>query len=222
LLTLQCDFAPSRPPRRRGVSLPRRWRGGHSLLDKRYPAGSVQRNRADRNHNCHRSRRSWPGCEGVVSVGVLSAPPNRFILRVIQYGLAEKRLADRAIRFIERKKIAAVPFAGGLTPGAEAPSIDVPYTWSDRRLSGSPAWPHYAGFHIPHSRRQLARHESGGMIAGTVCVRPGWLIGRGLNSTWPTSRQRSRKRIPVSVRGSAAFSALGLWSQNSRSWRGSD
>jgi hypothetical protein len=27
-----------------------------SRLDKRYPAGSVQRNRADRNHNCHRSR----------------------------------------------------------------------------------------------------------------------------------------------------------------------
>jgi hypothetical protein len=49
--------------------------------------------------------RGWPGCERVVSVGVLSAPHDRFILRVIQYGLAEKRLADRAIRFIEREKL---------------------------------------------------------------------------------------------------------------------
>ena len=49
--------------------------------------------------------RGWPGCEGVVSVGVLSAPPDRFILRVMQYGVAEKRLADRAIRFIEREKL---------------------------------------------------------------------------------------------------------------------
>jgi hypothetical protein len=49
--------------------------------------------------------RGWPGCEGVVSVGVLSAPPNRFILRVMQYGMADKRLADRAIRFIEREKL---------------------------------------------------------------------------------------------------------------------
>jgi hypothetical protein len=49
--------------------------------------------------------RGWPGCERVVSVGVLSAPPDRFLLRVIQYGLAKKRLADRAIRFIEREKL---------------------------------------------------------------------------------------------------------------------
>jgi hypothetical protein len=49
--------------------------------------------------------RAWPGCERVASVGVLSQPPDRFMLRVIDYGAAEKRLADRALRFIEREKL---------------------------------------------------------------------------------------------------------------------
>jgi hypothetical protein len=49
--------------------------------------------------------RTWPGCERVASVGVLSVPPDRFILRVIEYGSADKKLADRALRFIEREKL---------------------------------------------------------------------------------------------------------------------
>jgi hypothetical protein len=61
--------------------------------------------RADLAQESLEDLRRWPGCEGVVSVGVLSAPPDRFILRVMQYGVAEKRLADRAIRFIEREKL---------------------------------------------------------------------------------------------------------------------
>jgi hypothetical protein len=61
--------------------------------------------RADLAQESLEDLRRWPGCEGVVSVGVLWAPSNRFILRVIQYGLAEKRLADRALRFIEREKL---------------------------------------------------------------------------------------------------------------------
>ena len=71
------------------------------------PSGqpTIPISRADLARESLEDLRSWPGCEGVVSVGVLSAPPNRFILRVIEYGLAEKRLADRAIRFIEREKL---------------------------------------------------------------------------------------------------------------------
>jgi len=47
----------------------------------------------------------WPGCETVVSVGVLSVPPDRFTLRVIEYGAAQMKLADRALRTIERIKL---------------------------------------------------------------------------------------------------------------------
>ena len=54
--------------------------------------------RADLAQESLEDLRRWPGCEGVVSVGVLSAPSDRFILRVIQYAMAEKRLAERAIR----------------------------------------------------------------------------------------------------------------------------
>jgi hypothetical protein len=61
--------------------------------------------RADLAQESLEDLRRWPGCENVVSVAVLSAPPDRFLLRVIEYGLAEKRLADRAIRFIEREKL---------------------------------------------------------------------------------------------------------------------
>ena len=53
---------------------------------------------------CLEEIRLWPGCEGVVSVGVLAEPPNRFVIRVIDYGTASVRLADQAIRTIERTK----------------------------------------------------------------------------------------------------------------------
>ena len=48
--------------------------------------------------------RLWPGCESVVSVGVLAAPADCFMLRVIEYGVADIKLADRALRAIERVK----------------------------------------------------------------------------------------------------------------------
>jgi hypothetical protein len=47
----------------------------------------------------------WPGCETVTSVGILAAPGGRFAVRVIEYGEAKKRLADRAARCIEREKL---------------------------------------------------------------------------------------------------------------------
>jgi hypothetical protein len=47
----------------------------------------------------------WPGCETVASVGILAAPNGGFMVRVIEYGEAKKRLADRAARCIEREKL---------------------------------------------------------------------------------------------------------------------
>jgi hypothetical protein len=49
--------------------------------------------------------RQWPGCESVVSIGVLAAPSDRFMLRVIEYGGAQINRADRALRAIERIKL---------------------------------------------------------------------------------------------------------------------
>jgi hypothetical protein len=54
---------------------------------------------------CLEEIRLWPGCEGVVSVGVLAAPPDRFVLRVMEYGAAQINRADRALRTIERVKL---------------------------------------------------------------------------------------------------------------------
>jgi hypothetical protein len=53
---------------------------------------------------CLEELRLWPGCESVISVGVLSAPSECFVLRVIDYGAATTRRADQAIRTIERMK----------------------------------------------------------------------------------------------------------------------
>jgi len=54
--------------------------------------------------------RLWPGCETVVSVGVLAGQPDRFELKVIEYGAAQKKVADRALRAIQREKLRAYLF----------------------------------------------------------------------------------------------------------------
>jgi hypothetical protein len=46
----------------------------------------------------------WPGCETVQSLGVLGDLRGRFTVHVLNYGLANKRVADRAIRCIQREK----------------------------------------------------------------------------------------------------------------------
>ena len=53
---------------------------------------------------CLEEVRLWPGCE---MTGVLSVPPYRFKLRVIEYGTASTKLADPALRAIEREKLRA-------------------------------------------------------------------------------------------------------------------
>lgn len=53
---------------------------------------------------CLYDLRAWPGCETVVSVGILAEAGGRFLVRVIDYGASNKRLADRAVRVIERER----------------------------------------------------------------------------------------------------------------------
>jgi hypothetical protein len=61
--------------------------------------------RADLARDCLQQLRQWPGCESVGTVGVLAGQRDRFTLHVIDYGAAPKRLADRALRCIEREKL---------------------------------------------------------------------------------------------------------------------
>jgi len=60
--------------------------------------------RADLTRDCLQQLRLWPGCEKVERLGVLGAFRSRFSVHVIDYGLAKKPLADRALRCIEREK----------------------------------------------------------------------------------------------------------------------
>ena len=49
--------------------------------------------------------RMWPGCETVGTVHGLGERRDRFAVRVIDYELATRRLADRALRCIQREKL---------------------------------------------------------------------------------------------------------------------
>ena len=46
----------------------------------------------------------WPGCETVVLVGIFGEPSGKFTAGVIDYGVTSKKLADRALRAIQREK----------------------------------------------------------------------------------------------------------------------
>jgi hypothetical protein len=59
--------------------------------------------RADLIRDCLNELRLWPGCEGVLGVGVF-IEQTKFVVRVLDYGVANKRTADRATRCIEREK----------------------------------------------------------------------------------------------------------------------
>ena len=49
--------------------------------------------------------RLWPGCETVKGLGVLGDLREKFTVYVIDYGLANKHVADRAVRCIQREKL---------------------------------------------------------------------------------------------------------------------
>jgi hypothetical protein len=60
--------------------------------------------REDLTRDCLQQIRLWPGCETVKRVGILGEPCGGFSVHIIDYGLARKRLADRAILCILREK----------------------------------------------------------------------------------------------------------------------
>lgn len=61
--------------------------------------------REDLARDCLQELRMWPGCETVGTIRVLDEPRDRFAVRVIDYGAASRKLADRALRCIQREKL---------------------------------------------------------------------------------------------------------------------
>jgi hypothetical protein len=60
--------------------------------------------REDLTRDCLRELRLWPGCETVRGIAVLAHERGKFTVHVIEYGLAKKKSADRALRCIQREK----------------------------------------------------------------------------------------------------------------------
>jgi hypothetical protein len=46
----------------------------------------------------------WPGCESVEGLAVLMNDQGKFTVHVAEYGLAKKKIADHALRCIQREK----------------------------------------------------------------------------------------------------------------------
>jgi pyoverdine/dityrosine biosynthesis protein Dit1 len=67
----------------------------------RYTAGIT---REYLTRDCLRELRLWPGCETVEGLAMLMNDNGKFTVHVVEYGLAKKRIADRAIRCIQREK----------------------------------------------------------------------------------------------------------------------
>jgi hypothetical protein len=61
--------------------------------------------REDLTRDCLRELRFWPGCETVERVAVLGDGHRKFTVHVVEYGLAKKKDADRALRCIQREKL---------------------------------------------------------------------------------------------------------------------
>lgn len=61
--------------------------------------------REDLTRACIQELRLWPGCETVEGLGVLGDLGGKFTVHVIDYGLANKHVADQAVRCIQREKL---------------------------------------------------------------------------------------------------------------------
>jgi hypothetical protein len=54
---------------------------------------------------CLEAVRQWPGCETVGAIHIIrDGRPGGFSVRVTLYGKAKKRIADRAINYVQREK----------------------------------------------------------------------------------------------------------------------
>jgi hypothetical protein len=68
----------------------------------RYTTGIT---REDLTRVCLQELRLWPGCETVAGLAVLVDSRGKFTVHIVEYGLAKKKNADRAIRCIQREKL---------------------------------------------------------------------------------------------------------------------
>jgi len=67
----------------------------------RYTAGIT---REDLTRDRLQELRMWPGCETIAGLAVLMADDGKFTVHGVKYGLANKKIADRALRCIQREK----------------------------------------------------------------------------------------------------------------------
>lgn len=52
---------------------------------------------------CLNAVRGWPGCETILGIRIVREKHVAFSVRVTLYGKAKRRLADRAMRAVERE-----------------------------------------------------------------------------------------------------------------------
>jgi len=52
---------------------------------------------------CLEAVKQWPGCESITGIQIIRGASLKFSVRVTLYGRSEKRVADRAIRCVERE-----------------------------------------------------------------------------------------------------------------------
>jgi hypothetical protein len=53
---------------------------------------------------CLDAVRQWPGCETISGIQIIRQNNGRFSVQVTLYGMAERRIADRAMRAVQREK----------------------------------------------------------------------------------------------------------------------
>ena len=70
-----------------------------------FPKDTAAISRADLTRDCLEEIRLWPGCETIEELGVLGDLRGRFSVHVTDYGAAKKKVADRAVRCIQREKL---------------------------------------------------------------------------------------------------------------------
>ena len=58
---------------------------------------------SDLRRACLEAVRQWPGCEAIAGIQIIRGVNRKFSIRVTLYGKSDKRIADRAIRCVERE-----------------------------------------------------------------------------------------------------------------------
>ena len=71
--------------------------------------------------DCLIAVKQWPGCETVAEIGIVRAELG-FTLIVLNYGAAEKRLADRAVRSFQNECRRHYHVVDGLTESSILPA----------------------------------------------------------------------------------------------------